>query len=78
MNDRTQRNPEPSEAVAADHRAGLPAPASPTPEGELPHPLTFFLTAAERRAVLAVLTPHGHRRAAALLRALGIDTNDLR
>ncbi|GAB4385437.1 MAG: hypothetical protein Kow0022_11310 [Phycisphaerales bacterium] len=78
MNDRTQSNAETPDALAPGSDAGVPAPAAPTPVGELPHPLTFFLTAAEREAVLAVLARHGDRRAAALLRALGIGTNDLR
>lgn len=41
------------------------------PPDDLPHPLTFFLTAAERRAVLQAHRPFGPR-AAALLRALRI------
>ena len=49
----------------------------PPPPDSLPHPLTFFLTAAERRAVLRALrTRHKTRttlaRSRALCLALGI------
>lgn len=41
---------------------------------DLPHALTFFLTASQRRAVLARLRRHNaHDRADALLRALRLD-----
>lgn len=48
-------------------------PAPPPRYGSLPHALTFFLTADERSAVLSALRPFAADRAAALLRALGID-----
>lgn len=51
----------------------LAACAPPTPEDHLPHALTFFLTAGQRRAVLEVLHAHHARRAVGLLRALGIE-----
>ncbi|MCL4220142.1 MAG: hypothetical protein KJZ65_02110 [Phycisphaerales bacterium] len=51
----------------------LEACAPPTLEDHLPHALTFFLTAGQRRAVLQTLRAHHARRAEALLRALGIE-----
>lgn len=53
--------------------APLPGCAAPTPVEQLPHALTFFLTAGQRRAVLENLRTHHARRAEALLRALGIE-----
>ena len=51
-------------------RPGQPKPP-PDPD-RLEHALTFFVTSAQRRAVLAVLRAHSTDRAAALLTALGI------
>ena len=52
---------------------GPPAPAAPAPRSRLPHPLTFFLTGRERAEVLRALRAVHRDRAAALLRALGIE-----
>ncbi len=49
-----------------------PAPAAPTPPDLLPDALTFFLTRAQRRAVLARLNTNAPNRTAALLALLGI------
>ncbi|MCA9289407.1 MAG: hypothetical protein KDA05_12515 [Phycisphaerales bacterium] len=51
----------------------MPAPLEPVNRPVLPHALTFFLTVAQRRAVLKSLR-HLHRsRETALLRALDIE-----
>jgi hypothetical protein len=50
----------------------VPEPSPSGPYDELPHPLTFYLTAGERRAVLEKLGPGKGPRARRLLRALGI------
>lgn len=42
-------------------------------KGELPHALTFFLTRAQRAAVLRALKRRDKDRATALLKALRID-----
>lgn len=49
-----------------------PRPSRPAPpRSALPHPVTFFLTGAQRRRVLQLLRRHDPRsREAALLRAL--------
>jgi len=47
-------------------------PERPSPEGELPHALTLFLTRDQRRAVLRRLREVDKDRARALLRALGV------
>lgn len=52
----------------------VPPPAPAPLAAELPHPLTFFLRADQRRAVLAALRRRNPDRSAALLRALRIDT----
>lgn len=54
-------------------RARVPEPGTPVRSDDLPHALTFFLTKAQRRAVLRALGRHGRDRAVALLRALGLD-----
>ena len=58
-----------------------PTPPSPAPpallepvnRAVLPHALTFFLTVAQRSAVLKALRRHHRSREAALLRASDID-----
>ena len=52
---------------------GVPAPAEPKAEGELPRVLSFALRADERAAVLRVLRGYGADRSSALKAALGID-----
>lgn len=48
-----------------------PSPTPPRNPATLPHPLTFFLTASQRRRALTLLKRHDPKdRAAALLRAL--------
>ncbi len=55
-------------------RGDGPGAARAAPDaGELPHALTFFLSAAQRRAVLAGLKRIDGDRARALLRALKIE-----
>lgn len=49
---------------------GVPAPRPWAGRGALPHPLTIFLTAAQRRAVLRALRTIHPDRAVALQRAL--------
>ena len=51
-----------------------PAPADPPDERSLERPLTFFLTARDRAAVLRRLRATGPDRARALLDALGLRT----
>jgi len=53
-----------------------PAPADPPDADALPQPLTFFLTAAQRRAVLRRLRRRDADRAVALLRTLRIEPDD--
>lgn len=48
-----------------------PPPLAPS-RAALPHGLTFFLTDAQRRAVLRRLARHGPRRERALMLALGL------
>lgn len=45
----------------------------PTKPQHIPHPVTFFLTAAERAALLKKLRRHDADRTRALLAALRID-----
>jgi hypothetical protein len=47
-------------------------PARPPKRGDMPHALTFFVSADERSAVLRRLRRHGKDRRLALLRALRI------
>ncbi len=58
----------PATAVAG----GVPAPAVAPDAGELPHALTFFLTGAQRAAVLRALRRVDADRARALLRVLRV------
>jgi hypothetical protein len=50
-----------------------PRPVRAPPPDALPSSVTFFVTAAQRRALLARLREIHHDRAAALFAALGID-----
>ncbi|MEZ6242704.1 MAG: hypothetical protein R3B57_06635 [Phycisphaerales bacterium] len=50
----------------------MPAPRDAGDAGELPHALTFFLTSAQRTAVLRALRRVDEDRARALLRVLGV------
>ena len=50
----------------------VPTPAAPPDAGTVPASITFFLPAAQRRAVLAALKEHHSDRTAALLAALRI------
>ena len=52
----------------------LGPPTAPPHPDALPHPLTFFLTQAQRAAVLRALRPKRTTRSRALLAALGIGT----
>ena len=58
--------------TASPHHRGPTEPAPPPPLGALPHPLTFFLTADERTAVLGALRKRGAHRSRALCKALGV------
>lgn len=51
----------------------VPQPRPSEPRDELPHALTFYLTAGQRRAVLAALRPLKRSRAQSLLVALKIE-----
>lgn len=55
----------------SDDRGGVPVPREAR-ESALPHPLTFFLSASERRRVLEKLDGYDEPRERALLRALGV------
>lgn len=70
MAERTGRNTPESHTEPG---ALPPAPASPIAPGELPHALTVFLSARERRLVLRALRHHHVDRSAGLLAALGIE-----
>lgn len=63
--------------AAVEPKSAAPPPlracAAPVPTEELPHALTFFVTAAQRRAVLVRLRALHARRVEALLQALGIE-----
>lgn len=54
-------------------RNPIPPPARPR-RADLPHPLTFFLTIAQRRGVLAALRKLHPHRDHALLRALNLES----
>lgn len=54
-------------------RTTRPALPSPAPH-ELAHPLTFFLTQSQRKAILAALRAIHHDRVTALHRALRLDS----
>lgn len=56
-----------------DRSDRVPKPREGGDPDALPHALTFFLSAAERRAVLRALRRFERDRARALLRALGIE-----
>ncbi len=59
------------------HESGpVPQPLPSRPHDQLPHALTFYLTAGERKAVLRVLSKYKRSRGESLLRALGIDENN--
>jgi len=58
--------------VPARKKPKPPKPAPPPNPDDLPHPVTFFLTAGERRRVLRALRTIHADRAAALLKALSI------
>jgi hypothetical protein len=51
----------------------VPQPEPGCPHDDLPHALTFYLSAGQRKAVLQVLRRYKHSRGESLLRALGID-----
>ena len=53
------------------HKTSVPPP-QPAPD-DLPHALTFYLTARERQQVLRTLRRFGRKRAQALLRALRVE-----
>ena len=50
----------------------VPAPTTPSSEHELRDGVTFFVTRAERRALLVALRAIDRDRSRALLRALGL------
>lgn len=54
----------------------VPQPRPSGPHDELPHALTFYLTAGQRRAVLAVLRRFKRSRAESLLAALKIEEDN--
>ncbi len=56
-------------------RAELPGVEADRGRGRLPSAVTFFLTGAQRGAVLRLLGTLGDDRGAALLIALGLDDN---
>lgn len=79
MSKQTHKRQASVKQVETDHEPEatvVPQPGCPTPHADLPHALTFFLTAGQRRAVLRALAPYKQCRAVALLRALKIDAND--
>lgn len=58
----------------SDENSGGVPPPRPAPDADrLPHALTFFLTAGQRRRVVRALKRHGADRATALVRALGAE-----
>lgn len=63
--------------MGTEHTPSTASPkvGTPTPPGELPDAITFFVTRAERNAALRALRAIDRDRGRALLRALGIDQN---
>jgi len=61
-----------SRSVSAHRATQVPAPLPARASASFPYPLTFFLTARQRKAVLRRLSPLGKSRAGALLKALRI------
>lgn len=53
----------------------VPQPEPGCPHDDLPHALTFYLSAGERKAVLQVLRRYKRSRGESLLLALGINEN---
>jgi hypothetical protein len=51
----------------------VPTPAKPPEDAEIPHPLTFFVTRAQRRAILAALRAIDVDRSRALRTALRVE-----
>lgn len=60
----------PEESRFGSTNPGPPQPEQPIPTSELPFPLTFFLTAAQRAAILRKLSTLHEDRVTALLIAL--------
>jgi hypothetical protein len=54
----------------------VPQPKPGCPHNDLPHALTFYLSAGQRKAVLQVLRHDKRSRGESLLRALGINENN--
>lgn len=59
-------------AEQSSPRSNVPTPRSAPARDDLPHALTFFLSAGERERVLRRLRRHGPDRTAALRAALGL------
>lgn len=58
----------------SEQRNTAPEPPAAAPETDsLPHPLTFFVSAGERRAILAALRRRHRDRATALRLALNVN-----
>ena len=68
-------NDQPHARSAHSDECDVPQPIKPTPVAHMPRPLTFFLSAKERTAVLRALRTFDQDRAIALLQALSITTN---
>lgn len=64
---------KPQAQTTRPRTASPPRPAPPPPLGRLPASLTFFLTASQRAGVLRALSALDRDRAAALLKALGLN-----
>ena len=65
-------NDQPHADSAHNNEGDVPQPQSPTPMAHMPRPLTFFLSAKERTAVLRALRTFDRDRASALMQALCI------
>ncbi len=69
------KNDQPHADSAHSGGGDVPQPQLPTPMTQMSRPLTFFLSAKERTAVLRALRTFDQDRAIALLQALSITTN---
>ena len=65
-------NDQPHARSVRSDECDVPQPTKPTPVAHMPRPLTFFLNAPDRTAVLRALRTFDRDRASALLQALSI------
>jgi len=73
--DLARRVPDDAKAIRAliDLQSPPPAPVPPAPIQDMPHPVTFFLTALQRKRLLAHLSQISTDRTEALVRLLALN-----